>query len=590
MNRLFLILCLPALLFAQDIDWWDNSKAEFSISTAEQLKGVAKLVNDGTTNFSGKTILLSNDIVLTGNFIPIGKDSIFPSRIFLGNFDGNGHSISGLSVENQRAAGLFGFIFGHIRNLTINASKIKASGDGRAYAGVLAGIHGYGTSNNIENCYVTADSVVAAGSENSFSGGLAGFNMGKILNSYFIGNVLATGKAASGGGLAGAGAGLTIEHSYFTGEVSATGTSTAYASGLVSYGGDISYADDNINTLLNRSKVTILNSYSKGNISAIAPEAATASGLVSVVIGATEISRSYSIGNISAKGNTSMATSSGLAGMLLPMYGGPLTVSNSYSIGDISAISNSKELGDNRSFSGGLVGYTYGSTVNITNSYATSEEISGSGRIGGIFGRYSNGTVRSTYYNSEGASQATGDGGSPSGIEAKNMSELKMKKTFTDWDFDVIWEIEETFTTPFLNSQYLAPSSSSIGNSSSSSLTPSSSSSSSSSYSSSLTSSSSSLENLSSSSSLSSFSSSSLTPSSSSESTQVSTIAIRNAISLQVQNSTRLDIYSINGKLGKTLYFKGGVYNIPLNDLPKGMYIVKETFGREKRIFKVPVM
>jgi hypothetical protein len=572
MSRFFLIFCFPVLLFAQDISWWDNSKAEFNISTAEQLKGVAKLVNDGTTNFIGKTISLSNDITLTGNFIPIGKDSIFPSRIFLGNFDGKGHSISGLSVENQRAAGLFGFAFGNIRNLTVNASKIKTSDESRVYAGVLAGVHGYGSSYNIENCYVTADSVIATGSGDSFSGGLAGFNMGKILNSYFIGNVSAAGKAVAGGGLAGASAVLTIEHSHFTGNVSAAGTSSAHAGGLVGHGGDISYTGDNISELRNRSKITISNSYSKGDILSNASEGASAGGLVGVIMGTTEISRSYSIGNISSKANSSIAASSGFLAMLAPILGGPVTISNSYFIGEISAISNSKDLGDNKSFSGGLTGYNYQASTSITNSYA-SGEISGSTRIGGIFGVYSNGTVKSTYYNSEGASQAAGDG-SPAGIEAKSMSELKMKKTFADWDFDVIWEIEETSTTPFLNSQYLVPSSSSIGNSSSSSLTPSSSSS--------LTSSSSSLENLS--------SSSSLTLSSSSESTQISAIVIENAISLQVQNSVRLDIYSINGKLEKTLYFKNGVYNIPLNDLPKGMYIVKETFGREKRIFKIPVM
>jgi hypothetical protein len=809
MNRFFLVLCLPALLFAQDIDWWDNSKAEFSISTAEQLKGVAKLVNDGTTNFMGKTISLSNDIVLTEDFIPIGKDSISLIRMFRGTFDGNGHSISGLSVENQRSAGLFGFAATvRIRNLTINASKIKASGSGRVYAGVLAGFF-YGAI--IKNCYVTADSIVANGSDISLSGGLAGFIRGDtISNSHFVGNVLATGKAAYSGGLTGAAALTAIDHSYFTGNVSAMGTDQSTASGLVSYAGDISYTGDKITDLVMDSRIKIFNSYSKGDVTATAPNAATASGLVGTVIGGTEISKSYSIGNISAKCNTSLAISSGLVGMILPMYGGPLTVSNSYSIGDISAISR-----DYLSISGGLVGYTYGSTTNITNSYV-SGEISGTDHVGGIFGRYSNGTVRSTYYNSEGASQASGDGGSPAGIEAKGMNELKMKNTFVGWDFNDIWEIEENSTTPFLNfwrsisndieyfkildqtyngsqikpqpiiqkkdgtpllknvdyelsygenknagegtvtvtgkntyssiskiivfnilpkgltfpaaaaenktydgtdiaiitgitlrgvisgddvsllnfatgtfesanaanntyipvstnmyltgesaanyfviqpadlkariyqkglasdaiepiedqdytgvaiepvivvkdntnvlvlgTDYTITYSNNImgtatvtanginnysgratanftiigGNLSSSSVESSSSSSSLTLSSSNNISSSSSLENISS--------------SSDDGYTQIlfsktvnmnSIVAIKNAINLQVQNSARLDIHNINGKLEKTLYLKSGVYNVSLKDLPKGMYIVKTMFGNEKRILKVPVM
>jgi hypothetical protein len=65
-------------------------------------------------------------------------------------------------------------------------------------------------------------------------------------------------------------------------------------------------------------------------------------------------------------------------------------------------------------------------------------------------------------------------------------------------------------------------------------------------------------------------------------------IATKNAINLQVQNSARLDIYNLNSKLKTTLNFKGGVYNIQLDDLPKGMYIANISFGKEKKIISVP--
>ena len=43
--------------------WYNETSTEFEISTAEQLAGLAELVNNGN-DFSGKTILLTADIVL----------------------------------------------------------------------------------------------------------------------------------------------------------------------------------------------------------------------------------------------------------------------------------------------------------------------------------------------------------------------------------------------------------------------------------------------------------------------------------------------------------------------------------------------
>jgi len=69
-----------------------------------------------------------------------------------------------------------------------------------------------------------------------------------------------------------------------------------------------------------------------------------------------------------------------------------------------------------------------------------------------------------------------------------------------------------------------------------------------------------------------------------------SAIAVKNTTNLQVQNSARIDIYSLNGKLEKTLNFKNGVYTVPLGYLPKGMYVVRVRFGSETKYMQVPVM
>ena len=86
-----------------------NCGYQFSISNPEELAGLAKLVNDGTTNFEGVTITLEADLQMnpltnwekwetaeaqpSNTWIPIG---IVNQSLFHGIFDGNGHTISGL--------------------------------------------------------------------------------------------------------------------------------------------------------------------------------------------------------------------------------------------------------------------------------------------------------------------------------------------------------------------------------------------------------------------------------------------------------------------------------------------------------------
>jgi hypothetical protein len=54
---------------------------------------------------------------------------------------------------------------------------------------------------------------------------------------------------------------------------------------------------------------------------------------------------------------------------------------------------------------------------------------------------------------------------------------------------------------------------------------------------------------------------------------------IKNGIELQTKNNAHVEIYNIRGGLEKSMNFANGVYSVLLNDLPKGMYIVKASFG-----------
>ncbi len=52
---------------ASDKSWFDETKSEFHINDAAQLKGLADIVNDGTFSFKGTTIYLENDIDLNNH-------------------------------------------------------------------------------------------------------------------------------------------------------------------------------------------------------------------------------------------------------------------------------------------------------------------------------------------------------------------------------------------------------------------------------------------------------------------------------------------------------------------------------------------
>jgi hypothetical protein len=262
-------LFLPIFLFAQNYDWYnDPNAASYEISSGEQLKGLAALVNSTTpNNFSGKTIKLAKDIALTGTWTPIG-DYTSNARQFQGTFDGQGHTISGLLVNGGDYAGLFGYVGtgGQIKNLNVVAADIKTTTGGtifRRYAGGLAGY--YASSKSIENCGAKANSIIGSGSGNGYGGGLVGYSSAilTITNSYASGNASGGDFASYVGGLVGySSAILTITNSYASGN--ATGNAGSSADG---YGYGAGYVGGLVGCASSSNMSTITNSYASGNIS-----------------------------------------------------------------------------------------------------------------------------------------------------------------------------------------------------------------------------------------------------------------------------------------------------------------------------------
>ena len=213
-----LILLLTVTTYASvwngkaDTKWYKDSETEFTITTPEQLAGLAKLVNKGN-DFKGKTVKLGANIMLndTANWQnwdkkkpknkwkPIGYDkykyygNIWRVMIatneynwFVGTFDGNGFTVSGVYVnQSDSYAGLFGYAIANIKNLGVTASYIK----GDSYTG---GLVGYFMAGTISNCYFSGTVIGSL-----YVGGLAGYSEGKVIDSYSTGMV--TGKEEVGG-------------------------------------------------------------------------------------------------------------------------------------------------------------------------------------------------------------------------------------------------------------------------------------------------------------------------------------------------------------------------------------------------------
>lgn len=151
---LFMMTMLPKIASADtwdgnssDKSWYNENATEFHLYTASQLKGLADIVNDGTSNFNGKSIFLESDINL-GNYswIPIGYARLEP-KSFCGIFNGNNHTISNINITTSKltgtinGTGLFGRIYdAMIANLNIDGKithDSRNNGIGQGLGGLV---------------------------------------------------------------------------------------------------------------------------------------------------------------------------------------------------------------------------------------------------------------------------------------------------------------------------------------------------------------------------------------------------------------------------------------------------------------------
>lgn len=210
-----------------DDSWYEESAQAYNLTTAEQLAGLAKLVNEGKSSFEGKTITLGADIFLNDTagatagtwasiprttWTPIGSEK-YP---FKGEFDGlagpnKKRKIYGLYFNDSTSSyvGLFGYTSAvKISNLDLLVGRVTAKNDvgalvGRSVEGTVTNVHAEIKVSGVNHVgglvgYTTGSLARVSVTENIVGqdsvGGVVGFATGSILgtvksNCYFEGKL-----------------------------------------------------------------------------------------------------------------------------------------------------------------------------------------------------------------------------------------------------------------------------------------------------------------------------------------------------------------------------------------------------------------
>lgn len=318
---LILALCftlLPTAALAVDSAWDGSTAAAFAggtgtaedpyqIANGAQLAYLASSVNNGET-YEEKNFVLTANIDLNGlPWTPIANsfsDALLGGsdyRVFAGNFDGNGYTISNVSIGSEAAPleadvfGFFGATEGKISNLNLDTvsihgiAKVASIGAVVGFAGGLVGSSG----GSIENCHVTGLTMDMSAPSNVYAaaywvGGLVGALDGtQLINECSVSGGITekAGKGSIGGliGELGKAAKITYSRSNVTVNVKADSSGGADVGGFIGKGNGKTDAE-----------TVIRNCYATGNVTGGAYTGGFAGGLWGL-----NIKNCYASGNVS---------------------------------------------------------------------------------------------------------------------------------------------------------------------------------------------------------------------------------------------------------------------------------------------------
>ena len=278
-----------------------DKEGNYNVYNEDGLKAWAEALQDNNS----LNITLTADITLTPP--AEGESNWSPKWGYDGIFDGNGKTITGLTIEygNATYAGLFAQLGenGTVKNLTLKDVNITAA----YYTGAVAGRN----NGTIENCSVSG----TVESSSDIAGGITGYNNGTITGCTASGDVSA--GFATGGIVGNFVKGkITDCHSYATVE------------GGNSVGGVVGYMDSN---------ATLAACSSTYSVTAEGSGDASVGGVVGYINTGATVTACYATGSVTAKQgyNVGGVAGSSFGGALTACYHAKGTVFGSATVGGV---------------------------------------------------------------------------------------------------------------------------------------------------------------------------------------------------------------------------------------------------------------
>lgn len=190
-----------------------DENGDYLINNADDLILFEKIVNDGGFGFNGKKVRLSNDIDINNiEWNPIGQTG---ATQFQGVFDGQGHTISNMTVNNTDtsaycASGFFGWVENTGNAVITNVKFDNANVTGNHNVGVVAGW----VSGTISNCEIKNSTVTGINANDDANGdkigGLVGYINAGIISENIVENCTIKSNRDAGGIVGAIAAGTTF--------------------------------------------------------------------------------------------------------------------------------------------------------------------------------------------------------------------------------------------------------------------------------------------------------------------------------------------------------------------------------------------
>ncbi|MFK8137696.1 MAG: hypothetical protein AB8E15_04970 [Bdellovibrionales bacterium] len=453
-----------------------TTESPFLICSVTDFTNLISNSSDHDKNFK-----LGQNLNLTDvNISPIGSYDWNNSSAapFRGVFDGNGKTLSNLKVDTSStdySAALFGATNGAtIKNLSITNAQITTT----SYGAILIG---NATNTDLSNISISGSVSCATGSGVRCAGAVANTLIddelvtmtdltvdSTVTGHDLIGGVFGYYELNGASGVI-----SSIEHN---GSVTATPGAGNTFGGVISYlkmtnSGNINIRDidsSSTTSLVNKgsfsgnffgtivavdsspSEIRVSNCHGSGNLTTPANFNAGFIGGFAGIINATSpaslvIEKSSYVGNVTISPG---GTNRRYIGLFAGHVTGGVTIENSFTKGNL----------DIQSSGGRDTGLFIGSVTNgviVSNNYVsgTLSGVSLGANIGGFVGSDAGGIYQTNYWDSTHYitnSNGIGSTSTPSNVEAKTNSQLKQSATFSSWDFDEVWQINENISLPVL--------------------------------------------------------------------------------------------------------------------------------------------